>query len=91
VVRLDGVQTEWPLLSKAIEQDGLTGREFNQFLSELVQRINFNQIELFDSVNPNTILTAYIGKQAQSTLDGDLWIKTTDGTNTGWVKVGTQS
>jgi len=79
---------QFPSFAKFAD-NGQISIDFGRYLDELVNRLNFSRVVLIDAANPNGLLE---GDKTQLSQDstGDLWIKTTDGGNTGWVKVGTQ-
>lgn len=80
---------KWPDFS-GFTKDQKISPEFARYLDELVERYNFIRIRRLDGTNPNNVL---IGDSTQLCQDGngDLWIKTVDGGDNGWSKVGLQT
>jgi hypothetical protein len=87
VPKFEGVQTDWPIFSD-FTNDGKINGPSSQWLSELVGRLN-NALVLEFAGNPEGNVTGIINQLCRDTTGGPpvLYIKTTDGGNTGWVAV----
>lgn len=85
----DDRYAKWPSFSNLADSEGKVSPEFARYLDELIERLNYYRVIQFDGANPNSNVEANKGQFVQDNT-GDLWIKTTDGADTGWSKVGTQ-
>lgn len=69
-----------------VDSDGSPTREFNQWAAELVGRLNNAQV-LEYAGNPEANISGARNQFCRDTGTNAVYIKTTDGGNTGWVLV----
>lgn len=80
---------EWVGSQQIINDDGTPTVEFVTFLWELVNKTNEQQVKQF-SGNPNSNVIGLLGQLCYDTSAATapiVYVKTTDGGNTGWVAI----